>query len=80
MEKRTPHCKLTIVKSSVKTGKVRTTCSAEVGAAQMGFGISDILAIVLALEPADFYKSMTTNADHKVWQDVYRPSTQAMFI
>ena len=24
-----------------------------------------------------FYKSMTTHADHTVWQDVYRPSTQA---
>jgi len=29
-------------------------------------------AIVLALTPADFYKSMTTYADHRVWQDVYR--------
>jgi motility quorum-sensing regulator/GCU-specific mRNA interferase toxin len=25
----------------------------------------------------DFYKSMTTHADHKVWQDVYRPMTSA---
>jgi len=72
-----PALQSTIVKSSVKAGKVRTTYSAEVGAAQMGLGVSDMLAIVLALEPADFYKSMTTNADHKVWQDVYRPSTQA---
>ena len=24
-----------------------------------------------------FYKSMTTHADHTVWQDVYRPNTQA---
>ncbi len=31
----------------------------------------------MALTPADFYKSMTTHADYKVWQDVYRPSTQA---
>nr|WP_254789287.1 type II toxin-antitoxin system MqsR family toxin [Azotobacter beijerinckii] len=22
--------------------------------------------------PAGFYKSMTTHADHRVWQDVYR--------
>lgn len=33
--------------------------------------------VVMALTPADFYKSMTTHADYKVWQDVYRPSTQA---
>jgi len=28
-------------------------------------------AVVLALTPRDFYKSMTTAADHRVWQDVY---------
>lgn len=26
----------------------------------------------MALTPADFYKSMTTHADHRIWQDVYR--------
>ena len=36
-----------------------------------------MLAVVLALNPADFYKSMTTYADHTVWQDVYRPKTTA---
>ena len=25
--------------------------------------------------PADFYKSMTTHADYRIWQDVYRPTT-----
>jgi len=35
-----------------------------------------MLAVVMELTPADFYKSMTTHADHTVWQDVYRPSTQ----
>jgi motility quorum-sensing regulator/GCU-specific mRNA interferase toxin len=33
--------------------------------------------VVLALKPADFYKSMTTYADHTIWQDVYRPKTPA---
>ena len=32
-------------------------------------------AVVLALPPTDFYKSMTTHADHRVWQDVYRAKT-----
>ena len=32
-------------------------------------------AVVLALTPTDFYKSMTTHADHRVWQDVYRAKT-----
>jgi hypothetical protein len=36
-----------------------------------------IVAVVMSLTPADFYKSMTTHADHRVWQDVYRPTTPA---
>ena len=77
MEKRVPHCKLAIVRALIEAGKVRTTYSAEFGAAQMGLGVSDMLAVVLALQPVDFYKSMSTHADHTIWQDVYRPSTQA---
>jgi motility quorum-sensing regulator/GCU-specific mRNA interferase toxin len=29
----------------------------------------------MELTSADFHKSMTTHADHRIWQDVYRPST-----
>jgi motility quorum-sensing regulator / GCU-specific mRNA interferase toxin len=77
MEKRTPHCKLAAVKALVEANKVRTTQSARMGAIELGFDFADMLAVVMALTPADFYKSMTTHADHTVWQDVYRPSTQA---
>ncbi|AMP13533.1 mRNA interferase MqsR [Collimonas pratensis] len=34
-----------------------------------------MLEVVMALSSADFYKSMTSHADHRVWQDVYRPIT-----
>jgi motility quorum-sensing regulator/GCU-specific mRNA interferase toxin len=77
MEKRTPHCKLAEVKALVEAGKVRATRSARLGATELGLELSDMLAVVMALKAADFYKSMTTHADHTVWQDVYRPSTQA---
>ena len=77
MEKRTPHCKLSIVKALIDAGKVRTTHAARVGADALGFDYSDMLAVVLALGPADFHKSMTSHADHAIWQDVYRPSTSA---
>jgi len=76
MEKSTPHCKLTVVKAFVDAGKVRATHSARVGAAALGLELSDMLAVLMALQPTDFYKSMTTHADHTIWQDVYRPSTQ----
>ncbi len=77
MEKATPHCKLVVVKALVTAGKVRTTHAARVGANALGFALSDMLDVVMALTPTDFYKSMTTYADHTVWQDVYRPSTSA---
>ena len=31
-----------------------------------------MLQVVRGLEPGDFHKSMTTHADHRIWQDVYR--------
>lgn len=76
MEKRTPHCKLPVVKSLIAAGKVRTTHAARTGANELDLAFSDMLDVVMALTSADFYKSMTTHVDHTVWQDVYRPSTQ----
>lgn len=38
----------------------------------MGLDFDSMLAVILGLTSADFYKSMTTHADHRVWQDVYR--------
>jgi motility quorum-sensing regulator/GCU-specific mRNA interferase toxin len=77
LEKQTPHCKLAVVKTLVAAGKVRITISALAGGASLGFGFEEILGVVAALTMADFYKSMTTHADHRVWQDVYRPRTPA---
>ena len=77
MEKRTPHCKLVIVKALVSAGKYRTTQAARAGAIELGFDLDDMLAVVKSLTSADFYKSMTTHADHSIWQDVYRPNTRA---
>lgn len=76
MEKKTPHCKLSVLKALIEAGKVRTTRTAREGAIELGLELSDMLAVVMELTPADFYKSMTTYADHTIWQDVYRPSTQ----
>jgi motility quorum-sensing regulator / GCU-specific mRNA interferase toxin len=76
VEKRTPHCKLATVKALVGAGRVRTTNAARVGAVELGLELAGMLEVVMALSPADFFKSMTTHADHTVWQDVYRPSTK----
>ena len=77
MEKGTPHCKLPVVKAMIEAGKVRSTLSALAGGAALGFDFEGIVSVIKALTPADFYKSMTTHADHRIWQDVYRPATSA---
>jgi motility quorum-sensing regulator/GCU-specific mRNA interferase toxin len=77
MEKGTSHYKLSIVKSMINDGKVRTTKAAREGGAALGFDFDGMIAVVMALTSVDFYKSMTTHADHRIWQDVYRPITPA---
>jgi motility quorum-sensing regulator/GCU-specific mRNA interferase toxin len=76
MEKRSPHCALPRVKALVEAGKVRTTHTARTGAVALGLSYAEMLAVVMALKSTDFYKSMTTYADHTIWQDVYRPKTK----
>lgn len=51
------------------------TASAVSGGKLLGFDRRAIIDVVMALEAKDFYKSMTTYADHAIWQDVYRPRT-----
>ena len=74
MVKRTPHSRLVVIKNLFAAGKVRATVSA---LAALGFGFEEIIGVVAAITPRDFYKSMTTQTDHRIWQDVYRPKTPA---
>ena len=50
---------------------MRSTVSALAGGAALGFDFDGMLEVIKALTTAEFYKSMTTNSDHRVWQDVY---------
>jgi motility quorum-sensing regulator / GCU-specific mRNA interferase toxin len=76
MEKRAPHCKLSVVKALIDAGQVRATASAFSGARDLGiYDLDGICSVVMSLVPGDFYKSMTTHADHQIWQDVYHAKT-----
>lgn len=76
MEKSTPHCKLTVVQALVSTGRVRATTSAYQGALALGIeDLAGMCAVISTLTTKDFYKSMTTHADHRIWQDVYHAKT-----
>ena len=76
MEKNSPHCKLSLVKTLVETGKVKATASAYSGARDMGIdNLAGMCAVVMSLNGSNFFKSMTTHADHRIWQDVYHATT-----
>ena len=75
MEKQTPHCKLSVVKAMIEAGNVRTTKAAREGGAALGMDFDSMIAVVKTLTTTDFYKSMTIYTDHRMWQDVYRPTT-----
>lgn len=77
MEKGKPHCSLPAIKAMIAAGKVRSTMSALAGGAALGFDFAGIVEVVASLSTQDFYKSMTTHADHAIWQDVYRTTTVA---
>lgn len=78
MEKGTPHCKLLVVKALIEANKVRATASAYHDARALGIDdLAGMCKVVLALAPIDFYKSMTTHADHRIWQDVYHARTDS---
>jgi len=72
MEKRTPHYPLAAIQAQM-TGvdEMNITFTAQVGIRAAGMAMEDALAVVRGLTHADFYKSMTTHKDHRVWQDVY---------
>jgi len=41
----------------------------------MGLTSAEMLAVIAFLTRRNFYKSMTTYADYRVWQDVYHAPT-----
>lgn len=76
MEESTPHRKLSVAKALIEAGAVRATASAYQGALALGIeDLAGMCAVVLSLSPNDFHKSMTTHADHRIWQDVYHART-----
>lgn len=72
MEKSSPHYALDVLKAVVRQHGVEAfTATAINNARAMGLDGAAALAVVMGLQRRHFYKSMTTHADHRVWQDVY---------
>lgn len=75
MEKGTAHYRLAWVRELIAQKRVRLTTTAAIGAQSMNICQSEAIEVVARLQSTDFYKSMTSYDDHRVWQDVYRPVT-----
>ena len=72
MEKRKPTYDLQSFKAvAVSLDSLEVTFSALQGARELGLCSTGIVAVLQSMERKDFYKSMTSIADHTVWQDVY---------
>jgi motility quorum-sensing regulator/GCU-specific mRNA interferase toxin len=73
MEKRRPTYDLEAIKMAI--GSIDTlaiTTSALRAATSLGFDRRAIVDVIQSIERSMFFKSMTTFADRRVWQDVYR--------
>jgi motility quorum-sensing regulator/GCU-specific mRNA interferase toxin len=72
MEKRVRTYDLEAIKVAFSSSEqLRTTATALKDARSMGFSQEDMVAAIQQLKRKDFFKSMTTHIDHRVWQDVY---------
>ncbi|WP_460158628.1 type II toxin-antitoxin system MqsR family toxin [Pseudomonas sp. S3_E11] len=77
MEKSTPHYELAEVKAEVRRlGSKAFTMSAREGGRRMTLSLAQMLRIVHLLKYRMLHKSMTTYADHRIWQDVYHTTFQ----
>lgn len=76
MEKRRPHHDLARVQAAVaRLGAAAFTKTALDGGRAMGLTSAEMLAVIGSLSRRHFYKSMTSYADPRVWQDVYHAAT-----
>ena len=72
VEKRTPYYALDSIKATFTTAaSLRMTKTAQNSALSMGLLLADVVTLIQGMTREHFYKSMTTLADHRIWQDVY---------
>lgn len=72
MEKKKAHYSLASIKALVaRDGLQVFTATARSGFMGMGLSATEAVAVVASLSGDMLFKSMTTHADHQLWQDVY---------
>ncbi len=72
MEKLKPHYGLAAVKAAfADASSLNRSFVSKQGADELDMDDAAVVAVIQGLSASDFDKSMT---DHRVWQDVYKPS------
>ncbi len=78
-EKRKPHYVLEELKKLVRSDATRIlTRSTVKNGHALGFSETEIVEVILSLDNAVFFKSMTSDINNKLWQDVYKPSAKGV--
>jgi len=60
--------------------RLRLSVAANQSAVHLGFDYSAVAALIKTMQRGMFYKSMTSYANHKQWQDVYHVPSSAGLI
>lgn len=72
MEKRKPTYELERIKQAMSNpATLAVTTTAAMDAAALGYNRKDVVRVIQGMQRQHFHKSMTTFADHRLWQDVY---------
>lgn len=71
MEKLKPHYDLVLIKASAAAKTLGITITAQSGANGLGLALDGVMTVVQGMSRSQFYKSMTSDVDHRIWQDVY---------
>jgi motility quorum-sensing regulator / GCU-specific mRNA interferase toxin len=75
MEKLKPHYSLATIESAfADASSLNQSFVSKQGADDLDMDDAAVVAVIQGLSNSDFDKSMTSIADHRVWQDVYKPS------
>jgi motility quorum-sensing regulator/GCU-specific mRNA interferase toxin len=81
MEKMRPTYDLEAIKTALATVEtLAMTSTALRGALALGFDRAAVVETIAGIERRMFYKSMTTFADHRAWQDVYHVPARGLVL
>ncbi len=81
MDKPRPTYNLEDIKEAFSSESLlRITRTARKSVREMGLRESDVISAIQQLESSNFYKSMTSYQDHRVWQDVYHAEYEELIL